>query len=269
MDAVGSVAPDVIMLQEIGRKPTVVQRFNDGLAGIGLDNFFCSADLTSERKKYGCIIASKWPLTPHEPGWAPGVPWHQLLARATVQVDGTDIDVITAHIPNGSGNGWKKVETFEALATYLANAPDQPRILGGDFNEPREVRPTGQMVTWGQKVCTDGTLATSGTKKGKCGETHPRYRWDHGVRSVLAGASSHGLRHAFLDRHGWRTEPTHVIRGKPRFFDHLLVSHHFDIDDAGYRHDWREPSNGMKKLSDHSAAWAALQLQSAPSQSFR
>jgi endonuclease/exonuclease/phosphatase family metal-dependent hydrolase len=75
------------------------------------------------------------------------------------------------------------------------------------------------------------------------------------VRSVLGGPSFHGLRHALVDRHGYRQEPTyltHPHKGE-RWFDHILVSHEFQVADAGYRHDWR-----LARLSDHSAVWADL-----------
>ncbi len=48
-----------------------------------------------------------------------------------------DIDVFTAHIPNGSKYRRKKIDTFHALAAELRRASDSPRILTGDFNEPK------------------------------------------------------------------------------------------------------------------------------------
>ena len=47
------------------------------------------------------------------------------------------IEFVTAHIPNGSGYGWIKVEHFRILSKALIESPDSPRILTGDFNEPR------------------------------------------------------------------------------------------------------------------------------------
>lgn len=242
---------DLLLLQEVTAERDLRDRIREQLEGIGLRGFFFSGETTGQ-KKYGNVIASQWPVEPQTRGWAPRAPWEPLLARATVHMEPVVVDVISAHIPNGSDHGWKKIETFEALAYALQNAPDQPRILGGDFNEPREVMPSGHMITFGQSVHADGTISSSGMKT-KNGEAHPRYRWDHAVRSVLAGPSSHGLRHVFHDRHGWSAPTTHVIRGADRFFDHLLVSHHFSVVDAGYLHEWRE-----RGLSDHSAAWARL-----------
>lgn len=250
MDAIASLEPDVVMLQEVGHKPELVTRFRDGLVGIGLAGFFYSGDPKHESKRYGNVIASRWRLEPHKVGWAPGSPWHQLLARATVTVDGTEVDVLSSHIPNGSGNGWRKIDTFEALASALNSAPDMPRILGGDFNEPRHVNADGSVITFGSEQIDDGSYAMIGDWT-LFGETHPRSRWDLAVKSVLDGAATHGLRHAFVDRHHPENEVTHVTAANRRFFDHILVSSHFEVEDAGYRHDWRAPKDGTKALSDH------------------
>jgi hypothetical protein len=53
---------------------------------------------------------------------------------------------------------------------------------------------------------------------------------------------------------------THEILGEDRFFDHLLVSQDFVVEDAGFFHEWR-----FEQLSDHSAAWAKLKFRSGNS----
>jgi len=122
---IDSKKPDLILLQEVGND--VAGAFVPELKQIGLAAFFGGiGDATS--KAYGSMIASRSPPQGVKPGWAPA-PWPQLLARATVTVDGREIDVISAHMPNGSANGWKKIDTFEALAASLARAPATPRVL--------------------------------------------------------------------------------------------------------------------------------------------
>ena len=54
--------------------------------------------------------ASSW-LTPHGNEQL----WPELIARATIHTT-PFIQAISAHIPNGSGNGWAKIDHFEALA---------------------------------------------------------------------------------------------------------------------------------------------------------
>jgi exodeoxyribonuclease-3 len=253
--AVEATGPDLVLLQEVAAH-RLPERLAKRLAQIGLPHIACSADPASVQKRYGNLIACRWPLEVINAKALKSIPWPQSIAAATVTCGDRSVDVLSVHIPNGSNNGWRKVETLEGLAVYLQNADDKPRIVGGDFNEPREFRANGQVVTFGQKVKRDGTLTTSLTKWDNTGVVHPRYRWDHAVRAVLAGPSSHGLRHAYFDQHPFHSETTHIVRGTSRCFDHLMVSRHFHVVDAGYAHDLR-----TKKLSDHSAVWGRLDLR--------
>jgi len=246
--------PDVALFQEVGWKKGQDASILRMLEQVGLGNIHYSGDHAANKKLYGCVVASRHPMRPHDSGWAKAAPRPQLLARATVVVDGTEVDCISAHIPNGSGNGWNKPKTFEALADALRNAPDMPRVLGGDFNEPREVRPNGQIVTFGERVGVDGSVTCRGKKTGKCGETHPRRRWDAAVRAIFAGETSHGLRRAHAVVHGvGAAATTHVVKRQSRFFDHLFVSRHFEVEEADYDHGVREQG-----VSDHSAAWVRV-----------
>jgi endonuclease/exonuclease/phosphatase family metal-dependent hydrolase len=254
VDRLAKDAPDLVMLQEVSTRFELPERLLERLEAHGYPKVIFSGDMEAEKKRYGNIIASRYALTRADNRMS--VPWPQLVAHGRLAVLDKEVDVVTAHVPNGSGNGWRKAETFEGLADYLRNAPDAPRILAGDFNEPRAIRPNGQIVTFGQKVMRNGRITTSGKKTDKFGETHPRYRWDHAVRSVLIGPSSHGLRHAYLSHHGPEYVATHIVRGNTRFFDHILVSAHFEVEDAGFWHDCREDGT-----SDHSAAWARLSLR--------
>lgn len=250
LDRLRSASPDVVLLQEV-HAGTAAAQMADGLADLGLAYCVCSAT-PSTAKPYGNVIASRWPVrtTP----WVTPSPWPQLIARAEIEVDEIPVDVLNVHIPNGSANGWKKIETFESLASYLNAAPDAPRVVAGDFNEPRDVLPTGEVVTFGQRPRKDGTYTTAGMWR-RQGESRPRAEWDAGVRSVLDGTDAHGLRLAYLEVPGWTKPVTHVTRANNRFFDHLLISRHFAVRDAGYYDDWR-----TSKASDHSALWAELEL---------
>ena len=247
-------SPDILLLQEVGLSaaPAVLKCLRDlGLPGVH------SGDIDAREKAYGCLVASRWPV---ERSRSLGrLPWPQLVARASVASPHGVLDALSVHIPNGSKNGWNKVRSFEVLADELRNAGNVPRIVAGDFNEPREVRPSGQLVTFGETVAKSGRVSCGGDKKGACGETHPRRRWDAAVRSVLAGQSSHGLRHAFHSVHGPGVSTTsHLTRGRPRFLDHLFISRHFEVLSCSYNHEWREAG-----LSDHSAVLCEL----APSSS--
>ena len=209
-----------------------------------------------KRRKYQCVIASRWPVTPGGNCWRRRAPYPEMLARATVSVpDEQDIDVFTVHIPNGSGNGWRKIDTFNVLSAALCRAIDSPRILTGDFNEPQQFRKSGQIVSFGEKIHKDGGTSSRGSYS-KYGVKRLNIEWANGVRSVLAGASQHGLRDAYRDIHGVETitPVTHYTTGKnPRCFDHTFVSRHLEVTDCGYFHEWRK-----KGWSDHSAMWTKL-----------
>lgn len=255
VNAIASVNPDLVMLQEVGNDVVVK------LASKLDEHHFssCSIRGPSDEKAYGNMIAARGPVHPHASGWAKA-PWPHLLLRAVVTVGGHDIDVIAAHIPNGSGNGWKKIETLEGLAEALETAPAMPRIVGGDFNEPQRFLPDGGLISFGAKKRANGEYSLEGerrsavTPKLNGTEDHSRKRWDDAVRRVLAKHAPHGLRHAFRERNGFdQLAATHSVQGKARWFDHLLVSREFTIDAAGHYDDWRSGD-----LSDHAPAWATL-----------
>ena len=259
--AINSAGPDVVTLQEV--LSTDAGGVAGALRGCGLEHVWHSHDPPpcSDRevvKKYHCMIASRWPLTdpPGGDGWRSTAPFPETLGRVVVGAPTADIDVFTAHIPNGRKYRWKKIDTFETLARALHGGTDSPRILTGDFNEPKAFLSSGQFLTFApERVDKHGSIVAP---RGELGG-RPRTDWSHGVRAVLAGTSRHGLRDAYRDRHGFAvaTPVTHrVTRGKPRCIDHTFVSRHFEVVDCGYHHEWRR-----KRWSDHSAMWTKLRLR--------
>lgn len=207
----------------------------------------CTTGLTTApeglggRKIYQCFIASRWPVEARGDKWRRTAPFPELLGRATVDTPDGKLDVFTAHIPNGAGNGWKKLDTFNVLSAALRKAGDAPRILTGDFNEPAQFRRSGQIVTFGENRRKDGGT-TSPAWKDSFGDERRGIEWMNGVRSVLAGASQHGLRDAYRDLHGYGPMPVtyYTTRGNRRCFDHTFVSRHLEVLECGYFHEWRE-----------------------------
>lgn len=258
VDAITSAAPDVLTLQEV--KPEMHSRLRDRLGAAGLLHFHDGLDGAPAgphgQKIYTCVIASRWPLVPADAAWRERAPFPELLARAIVETPDGRVDVLTAHIPNGSFNGWRKIDTFEVLVRELRRADDAPRILTGDFNEPRQFRRSGQIVTFGEAL-HEGGGTSSPAWRDRSGVERPGIEWTNGVLSVLAGAAQHGLRDSYRHLHGSDVTPvTHVTRGRPRCFDHTFVSRHFEVLGCGYHHEWRE-----RNLSDHSAMWTRLALR--------
>jgi hypothetical protein len=193
------------------------------------------------------------------------MPWPQLGLRSTVHTRNGDIDAINIHIPNGSGNGWRKIDSLEALADALESGDDCARLLVGDFNEPRSILSNGQVVTFGQLIDPDGSIHLGRRRRGgappgsftdKEGRTYGVDRWDTTVRRIFEGSSRHGLRHIYKFEGGGQPymPTTHIANGQPRFFDHLFVSSHFRITHFRYVDDVR----AQLKYSDHSAVYAEV-----------
>ena len=262
IESIGSVGPDIVTLQEV--KDSLADCWQKRLAAIGLIHIHQSSEDAPptamcgwlERKRHGCLIASRWPVKSSGNRWRRCAPYPELLGRARVSVpDDGEVDVFTAHIPNGEGNGWRKIDTFHVLSAALRRAVDSPRILTGDFNEPKRFRQSGQIVTFGEEVHEDGGTCARGWWS-KFGDKRRNIQWRNGVISVLGGTSQHGLRDAYRDLHGFETPTpvTHYAAHKyPRCFDHTFVSRHFNVWACGYFHEWRKP-----RLSDHSPMWAIL-----------
>ena len=247
-----SVGADVVTLQEVKR--SLADEWADHLMNIGLRHQHRSGN-NALASSHQCLIASRWEVAPNDIVRPREAPYPESLGRATVSVpDEGDIDVFTAHVPNGSGNGWRKIDTFRALAAELRRAIDSPRILTGDFNEPKRFGEPGQIVTFGEKTRKGGETSTRPWRD-QFGDERPLIEWTDGVLSVLDGTSRHRLRDAYRVCNGFQT-PDLVTWGT-RCFDHTFVSRHFEVLGCGYYHEWRH----QLELSDHSPMWTRLRLR--------
>lgn len=236
-------APDVLLLQEVPEDQWI-----ERLSEAGLEHVLCGPT----RSGYGNLIAARWPVIGMLPNWFAGSRVSSVLG-ATIQHPDGDFAAVSAHIPNGSGNGWVKIETFEALASAL-NRLDLPTVLGGDFNEPRTVLDDGTVITFAMKHDDDG-WHQRGSFTAKCGRKFPRARWVRAVRSILGREPSVNLRHVLRAIEGpnvWHT--THVVRGQERFFDHILASSQWRVVRCGFDDECR-----TEKVSDHAAVWTDLE----------
>ena len=246
---INSVRPDIVTLQEVKRN--LADDWAAHLESIDLEHHHRSGE-KAHTLSHQCLIASRWPLTPDDIVRPREPPYPESLARATVSVPGKGaIDVFTVHIPNGRGNGWRKIDTFHVLTAELRRANDSPRILTGDFNEPKRFDDSGQIITWGQKA--DGRTSTRPSRD-QFGDERPSIEWTNGVLSVLDGKSHHGLQDAYRACNGF--QKSGLVTWGSRCIDHTFVSRHFDVLECDYYHQWREQG-----LSDHSPMWAKLCLR--------
>ena len=246
--------PDVVALQEV--RVTTASALKAELVRIGLphntDSFGVAADpsVLTGRRRDGELIASRWPVTALPPGAFP-VPWTERILSAVIESPWTTIETHTVHVPNGSTNGWTKIETFEGLYRRLACRSDRPRILCGDFNSPQNEMSDGRLVTWGQNILPTGETVIKGTWKDRAGREDSNERWDLGERSVLEGLAVFDLPDVYRTLHGYGAEEfSWCWKGKggtPRRFDHVFASRELNAVRCQYLHSLREAG-----LSDHS-----------------
>jgi endonuclease/exonuclease/phosphatase family metal-dependent hydrolase len=253
----GVVEPDVLTLQEVRFSQRTA--FEKRLGKMGLK---CCPD--SQRhtrgKVYGNLIASRWTIEPIQPRYSRDEPpWRELLVQASVSVDGRSFLVINVHIPNGSGYGWKKIDTFNALRDMARRAKDRPCIVTGDFNEPQLIplQDGRRLVTWGQWWdARQGRFVCWRPRKDPSGRPRSDEEWDETVRWLFEKEDEHGMRHAYWEAQGRGVMPvSHVTHGQARWFDHMFVSRNFHVERCEYLHEVR-----LEGHSDHSALSARLTL---------
>ena len=256
--AVADRVPDIVALQELTQNS--VPRWRDALTTSGMTHLIDSfAHAPSWQpagpRRYGLLIASRFPLTKvlaEHP-----VPWPERVLTAAVTTPIGVVNLHTAHIPPGSGNGWMKVEMLEAVSAVVAETYDSPTVLCGDFNIPQLEMPDGRIITWGQEM-VDGEPCVRGRWRGG-----PGIRWDAAERSVMEGGATQHLVDAFRFLHGYgREEFSWFVTRKERFigrrFDHVFCSRELLISRCEYLHTVRE-----RRLSDHSALELDFELRRA------
>jgi len=241
VEALLSRSPDLVTLQEVPCGMEDV--FRRLLTAGGLKHAaFSNPPANPVSRSYGVLIASCFPIDVLQ---SLSIPWPEKVLSVVVSTEDHAVELHSAHVPNGSGNRWIKIETLEGLYAGLAKPSKAPRILTGDFNAPQLELPTGELVTWAQKVMPDGTVRTRHQFRGGSG-----IRWDEGERRVLSGLAEFGFRDAFRLLYGYGvSEYSWAMQRKDksikRRFDHVLAS--IKPLECNYLHEWREA-----KLSDHS-----------------
>lgn len=237
---------DVVTLQEVTNDH--VGDFKEALAGLGLTSFHHSGSPGSTEKRYGNVIASRQPLK-ELPLEGTALPFPQLVAHATV----AGVHFITVHAPNGSKNGWDKIDTLAAVRRMVEGSAG-PVVVSGDFNEPRFFSGVTPVRSFAWKENWDRVRDNPWTRDCADGRqvTRPRHEWDDAVRWFF----EKDLRHAYWAKRGDReVAVTHLTSGaKPeRWFDHIFVSSALKVLDCEYHHGLRE-----SRASDHSGLSARL-----------
>lgn len=224
-EAVLSIAPDVVCLQEV--TVNSLPEWRSRLAEAGFDRGLTPLDDARPPKprRLAVLIAAREPLT--RIALPDDLPWPERAVAADLH----GATLLNVHSPISPSPGLAKVLTHEGLYAWACEL--ERAILVGDLNTPRRDLPDGTVLTFAH-------------------DTHGNVRQERGERWVAAErALVHTLRH----QHGWQDafldapERTWTYpRNKGGYrLDHVLVKD-VEVTAKAYAHEWR-----LSGLSDHSA----------------
>jgi exonuclease III len=251
---IASRSPDIVTLQEVTTRtgPEFFECFSFQTALTHIRLSLPPEGLkTVQKNPLGVLIASRFPL--REPQTRIDSPWAEKTLSTLISLPETLLELHTVHVPPGSSNKWVKVEVLEAVFKALAQTAPSPRVLTGDFNTPQAELKDGTVVTWAQRLGSDGRPRDRKSIRGG-----PASRWDDAERNVLTGLGTWGIKDAFRSVHGYGQDAkSWVYRGRlHRRFDHVLASEELKIQSAEYL---VEPVN--TGLSDHSPLEVVFETQ--------
>lgn len=231
LDGAGQVAflasrkPDLVALQEVTPSTRGVLVAELAAHGLGFVRTTVSRDSPrSGPRSYGVLIASRFPISTGA-RFAVKLPWPEKALSVRVRTPGRIVDVHSVHVPPGSSHEWRKVDVLEAVYVGLAKKSRQARILCGDFNCPWIELPSGEVLTWAQRIGRSGQVYLREQVRGGSGA-----RWDAAERNVVTGLSKFGFQDAYRTLHGYKREgASWVVKRKGRCvakrrFDHVFVS---------------------------------------------
>jgi exonuclease III len=231
-DAVLSVAPDVICLQEVTVNSLPEWREQLRAAGFEHDVTPLDEGRPPKPRRLAVLTAAREPL--ERLPLPDTLPWPERVVATGLR----GATLVNVHSPISPSPDLAKVLTHEALYAW---ARDLDRaILVGDLNTPRRTLPDGSVLTFAHDT------------KGRVVE----------VRGERWVAAERALVHTLRDQHGWedafldqpeRTWTYPSNKGGWRL-DHALVKD-VDVVAKAYAHDWR-----LSGLSDHSAVLLDVDL---------
>jgi endonuclease/exonuclease/phosphatase family metal-dependent hydrolase len=121
VEMLASRTPDLVALQEVTQPGLLLLRTllaNDGLIHQA-DSFelIPSPALLTGPRRYGQLIASRFPIYAWEPGRF-HVPWPERILSVDLETSLGSLEVHTTHIPPRVTNGWIKIEMLEVCILW-------------------------------------------------------------------------------------------------------------------------------------------------------
>ena len=261
-EAIAGHGPDVVALQEVSVENGFPDALASALAGSGLPGWVIGRPPEGARKRYGNVIAARWDVhSPDvgQPGEDESLHWRHLVLSAQVTPpSGGDVLVFSVHMPNGSGNGWAKIDAFDALAEAVGEARTQHCVVAGDFNEPFRFH-DGSVASFAYRNGERPDELWSRSGKHTAPREYPRRRWQDAVERVLDEDTTLGVRR-LPPADGSYERASHVTTGgHSRLFDHVLVS--AGIQSPGVIYDTTVLGGpDHQRLSDHAIVIADLSI---------
>jgi endonuclease/exonuclease/phosphatase family metal-dependent hydrolase len=247
---ISAFKPDVVLLQEVSVGQALELR-RQLVDVAGLEGWWFSGRARTTTKAYGNAVAARGQVSGRHWVSTVSVKWPQLLAHGVVTINDFNFHAISIHAPNAAGNGWHKIAVIESMLEKVGGLR-APCIVAGDFNEPWRFERGGMPTSFRMRP----KELHRKQYRDRFGSTRDRSEWQRIVAEALGSHDEQPLRNAWFERHQRADITTHEVRGQRRFFDHILVTSHFEVQRVGFEHSWRV----RKKLSDHSAAWAQLRV---------
>jgi exonuclease III len=239
--------PDVVALQEV--TPETANKLKTNLSDIGLIHSLHSFSSSTgnslpKNRSLGVMIASRFSITESTRA---STPWAEKTLSVALHLDSQDIDLHSAYIPPGSSNGWIKIDTIEGVVNRVLEPSKNLKILCGDFNCPQRELTNGTVITWGQKIKSDGSTKIPAHWNGQ-----PGTRWVAVEESLFTTLAEQGIKDVYrklngFDSNGFSWVLTRKGKEFQRRYDHVFAAESLNPTYCDYVHEPR-----LAGYSDHS-----------------
>jgi exonuclease III len=137
--------PDLVALQEV--TAASADPWAEALRAGGLQHLRATVSESSARRgphAYCVLVASRHLFLHATAVSFPILGWDERVLSVVVDAPTGELVLHNVHVPNGSANGWARVEVLESVrAGVSAHCQDPYTLLCGDCNTPQGELPSG------------------------------------------------------------------------------------------------------------------------------